>query len=61
LSAFDIDAAPDAAPFAWREANGVPVTIDSLPNTIYHSFEANAERPTRLYQGYGAAGAQIIL
>src|SRR5262249_19995695 len=35
LSTFDIDAAPDTAGFAWREANGVAEIVDTLPNTIY--------------------------
>jgi hypothetical protein len=34
LSAFDVDAAPDAAGFAWREANLVAEIVDALPNTV---------------------------
>src|SRR5262249_31674564 len=34
LGTFAVDAAPDTARLAWREANGVAEIVDALPNAV---------------------------
>src|SRR5262249_47224150 len=34
LGTFDVNVAPDADRFAWREADSVAATVDALPNAV---------------------------